>query len=57
MDVSELERVMDYITQASDEDWETTRLKYVKDVMEYDPENSQFVSLMKELDVPLKNNL
>lgn len=57
MDVSELERIMDYITQVSDEDWEATRLKYVKDVMEYDPGNSQFVSLMKELNVPLKENI
>ncbi|WP_078129413.1 LA_1612 family putative O-antigen biosynthesis protein [Leptospira alexanderi] len=57
MDVSEFERVMDYITQVSDEDWEATRLKYVKDLMEYDPGNSQFISLMKELNVPLEENI
>lgn len=57
MDVSEFERVMDYITQVSDEDWEAARLKYVKDLMEYDPGNSQFISLMKELNVPLKREL
>ncbi|WP_016754111.1 LA_1612 family putative O-antigen biosynthesis protein [Leptospira santarosai] len=56
MDESEVERVMDYITQASDEEWEDTRLKYAKDLMEYDPGNSQFISLMKELSVPLKEN-
>ncbi|UZN08550.1 hypothetical protein M5D10_06300 [Leptospira santarosai] len=56
MDESEVERVMDYITQASDEEWEDTRLKYTKDLMEYDPGNSQFISLMKELSVPLKEN-
>ncbi|AXX16242.1 LA_1612 family putative O-antigen biosynthesis protein [Leptospira borgpetersenii] len=57
MDVSEFERVMDYITQVSDEDWEAARLKYVKDLMEYDPGNSQFISLMKKLNVPLKREL
>ncbi|MDI7182281.1 LA_1612 family putative O-antigen biosynthesis protein [Leptospira santarosai] len=56
MDESEVERVMDYITQVSGEEWEDTRLKYTKDLMEYDPGNSQFISLMKELSVPLKEN-
>ncbi|AXR65013.1 LA_1612 family putative O-antigen biosynthesis protein [Leptospira mayottensis] len=57
IDEVEFERVMDYITQVNDEDWETVRLQYVKDLMEYDPGNSQFVSLMKELNVPLKREL
>ncbi|WP_025184730.1 LA_1612 family putative O-antigen biosynthesis protein [Leptospira kirschneri] len=57
MEVSEFERVINYITQVSDEDWETTRLKYVRDLMEYDPDNSQFLYLMKELNILLKENI
>ncbi|WP_036097005.1 LA_1612 family putative O-antigen biosynthesis protein [Leptospira weilii] len=57
MDEFEFERVMDYITQTTDSEWETTRSKYVRDLMEYDPGNSQFIALMKELNVPLKENI
>ncbi|EQA80306.1 LA_1612 family putative O-antigen biosynthesis protein [Leptospira alstonii] len=57
MDEFEFKRMMDYITQATDSEWETTRLKYIKDLMEYDPGNSQFIALMQELNVPLKENI
>jgi surface carbohydrate biosynthesis protein len=53
-DEHEFERVMDYITNVDDKAWEETRQKYVPDLMEFDPGNTKFVSLMKELQVPLK---
>jgi surface carbohydrate biosynthesis protein len=53
-DEHEFERVMDYITSVSDEDWEQTRQSYVPDLMEYDPGNTRFLKLMRKIEVPLK---
>ena len=44
---------MDYITTVSDEEWEKTRQRYVPDLIEYDPGNTKFIRLMRELGVPL----
>ena len=52
-DEREFLRLMDYITTVSDEEWEQTRQHYVPDLMEYDPGNTRFLKLMRELGVPL----
>jgi surface carbohydrate biosynthesis protein len=54
-DEREFERVMDYITTVSDEEWKQTRQRYVPDLMEYDPGNTRFLKLMREIGVPLKS--
>jgi surface carbohydrate biosynthesis protein len=53
-DEREFQRVMDYITTVSDEDWEQTRQRYIPELMEYDPGNTRFLNLMREIGVPLK---
>jgi surface carbohydrate biosynthesis protein len=53
-DEREFNRVMDYITSVSDEDWEQTRQRYIPELMEYDPGNTRFLKLMREVGVPLK---
>jgi len=53
-DEREFKRVMDYITTVSDEEWEQTRQRYVPELMEYDPGNTRFLKLMREIGVPLK---
>jgi surface carbohydrate biosynthesis protein len=53
-DESEFKRVMDYITSVSDEEWEQMHQRYFPELMEYDPGNSRFLKLMRELCVPLK---
>jgi len=53
-DEREFERVMDYITTVNDEEWEQTRRRYVPELIEYDPGNTRFLKLMREIGVPLK---
>lgn len=53
-DEREFNRVMDYITTVSDEEWDQTRQRYVPELMEYDPGNTRFLKLMREIGVPLK---
>jgi len=53
-DEQEFERVMDYVTTVSDDEWEQTRRRYMPELMGYDPGNSRFLKLMRKLDVPLK---
>jgi len=53
-DEREFERVMDYIITVSDDEWEQTRQRYVPELMEYDPGNTRFLKLMREIGVPLK---
>lgn len=53
-DEREFKRVMDYITTVSDEEWEQTRQRYIPELMEYDPGNTRFLRLMREIGVPLK---
>jgi surface carbohydrate biosynthesis protein len=50
----EFERVMNYVTTVSDEEWEQTCQRYVPELIEYDPGNSRFLKLMREIGVPLK---
>lgn len=54
-DEREFERVMDYITTVNDEEWEQTRQHYVPELMEYDPGNTRFLKLMREIGVPMKS--
>lgn len=56
LDESEFQRVMEYITMVSDEEWQKTLERYSKLVMEYDPGNTKFLSLMQQLKVPLRDN-
>lgn len=53
-DEREFERVMDYVTTVSDDEWEQTRQKYVPELMEFDPGNTRFLKVMRDLKVPLK---
>jgi surface carbohydrate biosynthesis protein len=53
-DEREFKRVMDYITTVSEEEWVKTRQRYVPELMEYDPGNTRFLKLMREIGVPLK---
>ena len=53
-DEREFVRVMDYITTVDEEEWEQTRQRYVPELMEYDPGNTRFLDLMREIRVPLK---
>jgi len=54
-DVQEFERVIDYVTAVSDEEWQKARHHYMADIMEYDPGNTRFMNLVRELGVPLKS--
>jgi surface carbohydrate biosynthesis protein len=53
-DECEFKRVMDYITTVKDEEWEQARQHYVPELMEYDPGNTRFLKLMRDIGVPLK---
>lgn len=53
-DEHEFKRVMDYITTVSDEEWEQARQRYVPELIEYDPGNTRFLKLMREIGVPLR---
>ena len=53
-DEREFKRIMDYITTVSDEKWKQTHQRYVPELMEYDPGNTCFLKLMREIGVPLK---
>jgi len=52
-DEREFERVMDYLTSVSEENWENDRFRYVPDLIKYDSGNTQFLNLMRKLEVPL----
>ena len=53
-DESEVERLMDYITSVKDAEWEQIRDRYVPELMQYDPGNTRFLKMMREIGVPLK---
>jgi len=53
----EFERVMDFVSTSSDEDWLKACKKYVVDIIDYDPGNKKFINLMRELDGPLRLEL
>ena len=54
-DESTFERILDYLVSVSGADWEKTRAAVVPDLMEYDPGNTRFLSLMRKLDVRLND--
>jgi len=53
-DEREVKRVMDYITKVTDEEWEQSIQCYIRELMQYDPGNTRFLKLMREIGVPLK---
>ena len=40
---------MDYLSKASDEEWNETRLNEIKDVIDFDPGNSKFTSAISSI--------
>lgn len=48
-DEAQFQRVMDYLNTVSDEEWEQTRQTYACEVMEFDPGNTRFVTLLDQL--------
>ncbi len=53
-EVAEFKRVLDYVTSVSDADWIDTWRQFGPRLMVYDAGNSQLVSLLTELGVPVK---
>ena len=54
-DENEFKRVLDYLTSVSNIDWERDCQPFIKSLMEYDPGNTRFIALLKELDVQLND--
>ena len=50
----ELNRIMNFLINSSDEDWKLSIERYMKDIMTFDPRNTKFTSLMKQIEVELK---
>lgn len=50
-DEGEFERVLEYVTCASDAGWAKMRKEYVSDLLEYDPGNTRIRALFRKLDV------
>lgn len=48
-DERQFQRLMDYISTVSDEDWEKTRRRYASELMEFDPGNTRFIALLEAL--------
>jgi surface carbohydrate biosynthesis protein len=42
-------RVMDYLNNVEDREWERIRTIYVPELMEFDPDNTQFQALLARL--------
>jgi len=53
---SEWKKIIDYVLNVSDDSWEKYSNKYIKDSIVYDEDNSEFISLMHELGIPLKTS-
>ena len=49
VDENEVRRVLDYLAAVGDEDWERTRRRFGSELMEYDPENLRFRTLLTQL--------
>ena len=47
------ERVMDYVISIKNNDWREYSENYIKSVISFDQNNSNFVALMKEINAPL----
>jgi surface carbohydrate biosynthesis protein len=45
----QFQRIMDYLNTVSAEDWEQTRHHYVSELIEFDPGNTRFIALLKQL--------
>ena len=52
-DETEFRRVMDYVTTATDDEWDINKKKYIRGLMVFDRGNTKFIDLMKDLQVPL----
>jgi surface carbohydrate biosynthesis protein len=50
---NEFERVMNYLTNVSDLEWQNTIAKYIPVLMDYDPGNRKFIELMKKIGIPV----
>ena len=50
-DEGEFERVLEYVTCASDAGWAKMRKEYVSDLLEYDPGNTRIRALFRKLNV------
>ena len=48
-DETQFQQIMDYLNTVSDNDWEKTRKYYLTDIMEFDPGNIHFISLLDNL--------
>jgi surface carbohydrate biosynthesis protein len=46
--------VLNFTVSSSDKEWNESCNKYIGNIMEYDSGNGNFLSIMKELGVPLK---
>ena len=55
-DETQFRRVMDYINTVSDENWKKNRERYAGKLMEFDPGNTRFVALLKQLLPRLENH-
>lgn len=53
-DLQEFRRVLDFVTSASDRAWAETSRQVGSRLMEFDPGNSRFVSLLTRLNVPVR---
>lgn len=54
-DVDEIARVMRFVTSVDDAGWEGVKAQFISDVVAYDPGNTRFVELMRQYNVPLRN--
>jgi len=55
-DRGEFERVMHYLIEAGDEEWQTDRRRFVDGVISFDPGNATFLQLMRDLGAPLNGD-
>lgn len=49
IDTSEFNRVMDFLVNMDDKKWELCRKNYISEIMEYDPNNKKFQSILNEI--------
>ncbi len=52
---NEFEKVMNFVVNSNDVIWNSTVDKYKDDLIAYEPGNTKFIDLMKELEVPIKD--
>lgn len=57
VDESEVKRILDFLLDESDLVWKETHKKYSSEIMSYDKGNTQFVKVLKHLNVPLKKRI